>query len=142
MKALTLAQPWAWAVFHADPPKLVENRTRITSHRGPLAIHAGRRFSGRGWGNPIIREQYRARVIEGGETTHFGAVLGIVNLVDVHPDAGCCRPWGESEYIEASGRTRLAIVHLVFEDPKPLDPPLVDIRGREWLWNLDDRLLP
>ena len=38
MKALSVRQPWAWAIMHAG--KDVENRTRITRYRGPLAIHA------------------------------------------------------------------------------------------------------
>lgn len=39
MKALTICQPWAWAI--ARGYKLVENRSWETHHRGPLAIHAG-----------------------------------------------------------------------------------------------------
>lgn len=45
MKALTLHQPWAWAVAHAGKP--VENRTwappaRLFGQR--IAIHAGKRY--------------------------------------------------------------------------------------------------
>jgi hypothetical protein len=39
MKALTICQPWAWAI--AAGHKLVENRGKPFSYRGPLAIHAG-----------------------------------------------------------------------------------------------------
>ncbi|MHC4404130.1 MAG: ASCH domain-containing protein [Planctomycetota bacterium] len=39
MKALTICQPWAWAIIHG--PKPVENRGWATKYRGPLAIHAG-----------------------------------------------------------------------------------------------------
>lgn len=45
MRCLTIQQPWAWAVFHG---KCIENRTQLWSYRGPLAIHAGQRFSERG----------------------------------------------------------------------------------------------
>ena len=38
-RALTLRQPWAWAV--AAGHKDVENRTWQTPHRGCMAIHAG-----------------------------------------------------------------------------------------------------
>lgn len=44
MKALTVQQPWAWAIFHG---KDIENRTQLWSYRGPLAIHAGARWSAR-----------------------------------------------------------------------------------------------
>lgn len=40
MKALSILQPWAWAIVHAG--KRVENRTWSTSHRGQIAIHAGK----------------------------------------------------------------------------------------------------
>lgn len=38
MKTLTVRQPWAWAI--AKGYKTIENRSRATSHRGPLAIHS------------------------------------------------------------------------------------------------------
>src|SRR5688572_4676832 len=38
MKALSLRQPWAWAVVHGG--KRVENRGWTTDYRGPLLIHA------------------------------------------------------------------------------------------------------
>jgi len=40
MKALSLKQPWAWAVVHAG--KNVENRTWSTPFRGRFFIHASR----------------------------------------------------------------------------------------------------
>ena len=40
MKALSVCQPWAWAIVHGI--KKVENRWRPTRHRGPLVIHASR----------------------------------------------------------------------------------------------------
>jgi hypothetical protein len=41
MKALSIWQPWAWAIIHAG--KDVENRGWHTGHRGPLLIHASKR---------------------------------------------------------------------------------------------------
>jgi hypothetical protein len=40
MKALSIQQPWAWAIIHAG--KRVENRTWSTRFRGPFFIHAGK----------------------------------------------------------------------------------------------------
>lgn len=40
MKALSVRQPWAWAIIYAG--KDIENRSRCTRHRGPVAIHATR----------------------------------------------------------------------------------------------------
>lgn len=38
MKALTVRQPWAWAIFAAG--KNIENRSWRTGYRGWIAIHA------------------------------------------------------------------------------------------------------
>lgn len=40
MKAISIQQPWAWAILHAG--KDVENRTWRTTYRGPVAIHASK----------------------------------------------------------------------------------------------------
>lgn len=47
MKALSVQQPWAWCIVNGYKP--VENRSRNTKHRGPLAIHAGKGFDHAGW---------------------------------------------------------------------------------------------
>ena len=46
MKALSIRQPWAWAILHAG--KDIENRTWATSFRGPICIHASQGVGG--WG--------------------------------------------------------------------------------------------
>ena len=38
MKALSIRQPWVWAILYAG--KRVENRKRRTHYRGPILIHA------------------------------------------------------------------------------------------------------
>lgn len=39
MKALSIRQPWAFAITHGYKP--VENRTWPTRYRGPILVHAG-----------------------------------------------------------------------------------------------------
>lgn len=153
MKAITIRQPWCWAV--AIGAKTVENRTRGTLYRGPLAIHAGQGWSDRGrrdWRiartlvdsrSPIAGPHSAAELINGAlrpEQFHLAAVIAIAELVDSHPDTGCCRPWGESNYTEAGGRTRTVIHHLVLEDIQALTPP-VPARGALGLWTPADDLL-
>lgn len=46
-KALSLRQPWAWAVVHGY--KDVENRSWSTKHRGPLLIHASKQLDPEGF---------------------------------------------------------------------------------------------
>lgn len=40
MKALSIRQPWAWAILHAG--KRVENRSWYCHYRGPILIHASK----------------------------------------------------------------------------------------------------
>lgn len=141
MKALTVQQPWAWAIVHGG--KLIENRTQLWSYRGPLAIHAGARWSDRGDGSDLVHAafheahpQFRSGV-RCGKLPRWpfamGAIVGVAELVDAHPDAGCCKPWGESAYVEHGGRERRRITHLVLENPRPLPEP-IPCKGALGLW--------
>jgi hypothetical protein len=138
VKALTVQQPWAWAIVHGG--KDVENRTQAWTYRGPLAIHAGSRFSDRGGRSPLLlqHEAYAdADMVK-------GAIIGVVDLVDVHgaqsvgfwpEQPACCEsPWAETAYEQhLDGRTRRDIVHLVLEHPRPLAEP-IPCRGALGLW--------
>ncbi len=42
MKALSIRQPWAYAILNLG--KTIENRSRGTSYRGALAIHASQKY--------------------------------------------------------------------------------------------------
>lgn len=46
MKALSIRQPWAYAILYLG--KTVENRSRGTSHRGIFAIHASQTYDKEG----------------------------------------------------------------------------------------------
>jgi hypothetical protein len=113
MKALTIRQPWAWAILNAG--KDVENRSWPTKHRGPLAIHAAK-------ARPTARE--RARLASMGVTVPdelpVGVVLGTVRVVDCvrrHPSK-----WGERESWK-----------WVLERPRRLATPK-RASGRRMLW--------
>ena len=155
MKALTVQQPWAWAIIHGG--KDVENRTQAWTYRGPLLIHAGRRWSTRGGGlipavvdsggvvpGLLDDEQLAAYEAEFGADTNppgtAGAVIGVVDLVDIHNSITCvdttgamCSPWAESHYAEHGGRTRRDIVHLELANPRPLPEP-IPCRGALGRW--------
>lgn len=158
MKALTVQQPWAWAIFHGKP---VENRTQLWKHRGPLAIHAGARWSDRGAHSPLvaracirqwptppadvdavaagIARQGLAPTLYSDTLARTGAIIGMVDLVDCHPaEPGCCdSPWAETQYVEHGGRTRRQITHLVLADPVEFAHP-VPCRGALGLWTVPD----
>lgn len=132
LRGITVRQPWAWAI--AVGAKTIENRTALTSYRGPLAIHAGREWSARGARDPRIRSLPGAMfVVSGWEGVPLGVIVAVANLVDAHPDSMCCRPWGESSYEEANGGLRTTVVHLVLEDVRALPEP-VPCRGMLGLW--------
>lgn len=136
VRAITVKQPWTWAIAHGG--KTIENRSRGTSYRGPLLIHAGKGWSSRGEYDPRVRDAWRlAHPDLNGELGYvehlLGAVVAVAELVDSHPDAGCCRPWGESSYTEAGGRTHTDVHHLVLEDVVALPQP-VPCRGALGLW--------
>lgn len=128
VRAITVKQPWAWAI--AAGHKLVENRSRGTSYRGTLLIHAGKGWSDRG--GQDSRVVYASGFSAGLWRTR-GAVVAVAQLVDSHPDADCCHPWGESSYTEGDGRLRTNVHHLVLEDVRALPVPTY-ARGALGLW--------
>lgn len=97
MKAITIRQPWARAI--ASGFKDIENRGRPTSHRGLVAIHAGKTIARAADHDPRITAMYGRDASIG---VPLGAVIAVADLVDCHPAAyggahgrTCCEPWGE-----------------------------------------------
>lgn len=127
MKAITLRQPWAWAIVYAG--KDIENRsTNIAGGwRGPLAIHAGR----------TVDEEAMAvfRDTDGIPMPNLidllGVVMGVTTLDDnhaPHPDHGRCGFWAQP-----------GTWHLRLGETRPLEHP-VPARGALGLWRPDDVL--
>lgn len=77
MQALTVCQPWAWAII--EGPKRTENRSWRTNYRGPLVIHAGR---GTKW---IGTEGDLLPSLPPISELPFGLAVGLVDLVDCVP---------------------------------------------------------
>lgn len=50
MKALSILQPYAWLIVNGH--KDIENRTWYTPVRGPVLIHAGKRYG------PVLHKEY------------------------------------------------------------------------------------
>src|SRR5579859_130301 len=91
MKVLTVLQPWASLIIHGH--KRWEHRSWPTTHRGPLAIHAGRRF---GPWQRLLCEQLPVELALSAAGIRLlsdlprGFILGAVTVVD-------CVPAGELE---------------------------------------------
>jgi hypothetical protein len=92
MKALTVLQPWAQLL--ALGVKQAETRSWSTAYRGPLAIHAGKRF------RELHREfahTMRGRGILPVTPLRYGEVLAIAQLVDCISSPDARRRFGELE---------------------------------------------
>jgi hypothetical protein len=98
-RALSIKQPWAWAIIHAG--KNIENRTWRTNYRGPLLIHAGQQDDLLGW--QTLDEHSHPLPID----PPAGGIIGVVDLIDCvqhHPSA-----WAMPDHW-----------HWVFANPRPL----------------------
>jgi hypothetical protein len=84
VKALSIRQPWAWAIFRAG--KDIENRQWNTHLRETIAIHASGNLDKdailpEGTDKPHIENLRRRAIII--EELRRHAIIGIVDLVDV-----------------------------------------------------------
>ena len=121
LKALSVRQPWAWAIVYAG--KNVENRTWRTSHRGPLLIHASKTFDAEGYDDLLYAERFEPGI--------FGRPLpspseflrgGLVGRVDV---VGCIGgpddfDWADAAAAEAADFWFSGPFGLVLEGPEPM----------------------
>lgn len=82
MRALSVRQPWAWLIVNGY--KDIENRTRHTSHRGPVFIHAAKTFDWEGY--KYVKEHFPhiKMPMNNGWVNDFpmGGIVGRVNLID------------------------------------------------------------
>lgn len=101
MKALSIRQPWAWAILHAG--KDIENRDWPTRLRGRIAIHAAK---------GMTLEEYEgfwelhSNIVQAGFGSNTvvpefallprGAIVGTVEIVDCVSRSGS--PWFFGDY--------------------------------------------
>lgn len=97
MKAISIKQPWAWAILHAG--KNVENRTWKTNYRGPVLIHTGKKFDREGaeW---LVSNRDRLGIEMVPDSPKFlpmGGIVGrisITNMVMAYDSPWMFGPWG------------------------------------------------
>lgn len=126
MKALTVRQPWAFAI--ASGQKKIENRTWPTSHRGGLAIHAGSSWSDlRGRSLEIWREVIAD--LPAFETLPFGQIVCVVNVVDCVPlEKVQGQPFAEGPWC------------WILEDVRVISPGIT-WRGSQGLFSVPDEVI-
>ena len=131
MKALSVQQPWAWALSHGY--KDVENRTWRTRHRGPFLIHAGKSFDMDGY--RWIQKHMPSVPLPEPSAFARGAIVGYAKLVDCHEPGSrrsglCTSPWYFDQFgFEVRNARPVEPVPLAgklnfFAVPEELVPPL------------------
>jgi hypothetical protein len=126
MKCLSVPQPWAWAILHAGMD--VENRTWWTEYRGPILIHASKRYDA-GAADEILGKMdliHRAQApngIPGRKLLPRGGIVGQAVLV------GCVK---HSDSLWFRGRRRRAGARPALA-PAPRRHPPRDEQPFGWL---------
>lgn len=101
MKAISVRQPWAWALLHG---KDIENRSRniLGGHRGLVALHASGHLAD-GDAFARVHDLTEGRMPQLGlpgrkAATQLGGVIGVLDVIGVHPAVSCsgrCSPWAD-----------------------------------------------
>jgi hypothetical protein len=118
MKAISVRQPWAWAIIHAG--KDIENRTWKNKHcHGTVAVHAS---GGRDDLDDLPDGVGRPR----NEELVQGAIIGVVDIVDVVEDS-------DSEWFGGP-------LGFVLKNPRPLNQP-IPCKGKLFLWEVPPEIV-
>ncbi len=120
MLALSIRQPWAWAILHAG--KDIENRDWPTKVRGRVLIHASKGMTQDEWADGFetcraashLGKQEVNRLFPGHKQLDRGGIVGEVEIVDCV--TASASPWFFGRY------------GFVLRNPKPL--PFVPYKGR------------
>lgn len=140
MKALTVRNPWAWAIIFGG--KDVENRSVRTNHLGTVAIHTAKAVDTEAMYSALIQaaidEHNTAPVIPGeliprADLEQLGNIIGTVDINPVHhadhcrqADGKLCSPWAQE------GMWHWPLVH-----PRPMAEPR-PAKGALGLWEWDE----
>lgn len=161
MKAISLWQPWASAI--ACGAKRIETRSWPTNHRGPILIHAAKRYV---WEEAVTVQcswtwcgALRPLGLKMGgdkelrELLPFGAIVATANLVDCRPTASFSvgeieevrKPEGEGLDLyywteRLMGDFTVGRFGLVLENVVPLTSP-IPFSGKQGLFDVPASLI-
>lgn len=134
MRALSVKQPWCWAIIRGT--KRIENRTWTTAYRGQIAIHASLPWDRGGENSEVIQAEWRqfaqGPLHRSSPGIESGAVLAVADLVDVcttqgdHTSCRCGSTWAAPYQC-----------HWKLDNVRPLREP-VPCKGALSLWRLPD----
>ncbi len=124
MRALSVPQPWAWAVARGH--KTVLSEASDTWYRGPLAIYASFRTEPRHVRNQAVRE---ANGYSADPAAAIGGIVAVVSLSGVCAAGMSGQPCGCAAWMGAG------CYHWQVADPRPLRLPVLAL-GQPGLWEL------
>ncbi len=163
MKAITIKQPWAWAITRRATTyagKDIENRTWTTPYRGLLAIHAGRTWDHAGGDSDVIwkawaeyvrttpdRRAASTTLDHTGPEFPRGAIVAVADFQRLHHSVTCVRT-GHLGHLHPDGPYSCSLwaiggnggmYHWELANVQALREP-VACTGRLGLWDLTDEI--
>jgi hypothetical protein len=137
MKALSIKQPWAWAICNLPEPykKDIENRTWHTKFKGDFLVHASKTFDKEGYKRLLDYLEslnYEGHIPEPKEFIK-GAIVGISELTNIANNndiyfLNTKSIWYEGEY------------GFILEDSKAFENP-IPLKGQLNFFNVDNDLV-
>lgn len=144
MKALSVRQPWAWAIACAG--KTVENRSRVVAYRGFLAIHASKVYD-EAAEIPVpaalsLLMDAVTQEMQGypPPALALGAIVAVATLDGCHWHSDCLAPRKRGRIWQAlpcSDWAERGQFHWTLTDVRPLAEP-VPCKGALGLWRVPD----
>ena len=130
MFAITVRQPYAWAIIEAG--KDIENRDWPTNIRGPVAIHAAKGMTATEYDSEgnfiagiIFSKLSTIDRIPKSDDLVKGAIIGVVDIVDCLPDSAS--PWFVGNY------------GFVLKNPRKLEVP-IPCNGKLSFWTVPQEI--
>ena len=125
MKALSIKQPWVWAILNGG--KDVENRTWTSKHRGWIALHASAKPM------PATDDDFPGRVrCPDLKSLDYSAICGVARVVDITPKSRSKWFWRPDDGTINYG--------WVLADVTPLPKP-IDCKGTLGLWKVPPNIV-
>ncbi len=124
MQAISVSQPWAWAVARGHTTHL--NQAADSCYRGPLAIYASFRAETTHVRSQAVRE---ANGDSADPLAAIGGIVAVVSLADVCMAGMSGRPCGCGQWALRGS------YHWQVADPRPLRLPVLAL-GQPGLWEL------
>jgi hypothetical protein len=118
MKAISIKQPWAYAILYSG--KDVENRNWYTNYRGRVLIHAGKKIDKEG----IEFLEYENSILIKPEMLVTGGIVGSVEIVDCVTESKSCWFFGKYGFVLRN----------------PIELPFMPCRGQLGFFNVEYNL--